>query len=320
MSLVTRLISSLVLLSALCSGAVVQNDLPTPLFDGRADVDSFDDFGSGAATCTPSNVSFVEDPASSGLYAADFNGTTSVIDCGTGLDGLALGGTWLGYIQPDTSGEGGAGNVYHKATDASNRSWALLVGNTGTACATNNCYQWQNVSTPGNVGHPHSTPGASVVLAGAYQHVAFSVVCTGTTVQSCDAGTRAYLDGFPVTTTHIANSGDARTADSSDSFLIGNRPANDRTFDGKIKRTVVFSQALNALQIEASYYRTLALDTPEVAEDFALLPCNNEVAWTAAGYESSPFDLNGDTAMIGDFCDPFGEGERPTERTETAVP
>lgn len=314
-----RLISSLLICSWLCSGVVIQNDLPVPLFDGRADVDSFDDFGSEGATCTPSNVTFVEDPPSSGLYAAEFNGTTSVIDCGTGLDGLHSGGTWLGYVSPDTTGENGAGNIYHKATDSSNRSWAAIIAGAATGCSSGNCYAWQNVSTT-NVGHPHGTPAGSIVLAGAYQHVAFSVVCSSTTVQSCDAGTTTYIDGFLVATTHAASTGTIRTADTGDSFLIGNRPAGDRTFDGKIKRTVVFSQALNKFQIEASYYRTLALDTPEVAEDFSLLPCDNEAAWAAAGYDTPPFDLNGDTAMIGDFCDPFGEGERPTERTETAVP
>lgn len=317
MLLVILLISSLFVGSA--RAVVMQNDLPLPLFDGRATSSAFVDVGSGGATCTPTDVTFVEDPPGSGLYAAEFNGTTSIIDCGTGLDGLSLGGTWLGYMSPDTAGENSAGNIYHKATDTSNRSWAVSVGTTGTGCAANNCYQWQNVST-GNVGHPHFTPGSTVVFGGAYQHVAFSVVCTSSTVESCDAGTQAYLDGLPVTTTHSANTGTARTADSADSFVVGNRPALDRTFDGKIRRTVVFSQALNALQVEASYYRTLSIDTPEVEADFALLPCNNEAAWTAAGYETSPFDLNGDTAMIGDFCDPFGEGERPTERTETAVP
>jgi hypothetical protein len=286
---------------------VVQNDLPTPLFDGRADADSFDDFGSGAATCTPTDVTFVEDPASSGKYAADMNGTTSLIDCGTGLDGLHSSGTRLIYARPDTIGET-AGHVYSKSTNSSNRSWSLLIdadANGDCTGGAGDCWTFTNYNTS-NVGRLHDGTTTKVVYGGAYQHVTVVVDCTSTTLESCD-GTKLYLNAVLQTMDHGANTGTIRTADTGDSFVIGNRTGGDRTFDGRIKRTVVFSENLNKFQVEASYYRTLALDTPEEAPDAVTQSdCDTLMtSFNAAAGQADPFERTSGEFTLGNGCAPF---------------
>jgi hypothetical protein len=288
---------------------VIQNDLPTPLFDGRADADSFDDFGSGAAPCTPTDVTFVEDPASSGKYAADMNGTTSVLNCGTGLDGLHSSGTRLIYVRPDSIGEGNLAHVYAKETDTSNRSWNLALdldgANSCTGGTAGDCFKFGNFSTT-NSSRNMSAPRGSAAYGGSYIHVTAVLICTSTTIQSC-AGSKLYINGFEVAITQNSNTGTIRTADSGDAFLVGNRVAGDRAFDGRIKRTVVFAENLNQFQVEASYYRTLALDTPEDAPDAVTQSdCDTLMAsFNAAAGQADPFERSSGEFTLGNGCAPF---------------
>jgi hypothetical protein len=297
-----------VLLAWSAQAGQIQNDLPTPIFDGRADADSFDDHGSGAATCTPTDVTFVEDPPGSGKYAAEFNGTTSSINCGTGLDGLHSSGTRLIYVKPDTLGEGSLGHIYAKQTDTANRSWDLtLFGdgvNTCTGGTAGDCFSFTNFSTA-NAGTAKSSPRGTVSYSG-YTHITGVLSCSSSTIQSCGAS-RLYVNGFPVAITANSNTGTIRTADSGDSFIIGNRVAGDRAFDGRIKRTVVFAENLNQFQVEASYYRTLALDTPEEAPDAVTQSdCDTLMAsFNAAAGQADPFERTAGEFTLGNGCAPF---------------
>lgn len=304
-----RVVILLSLLALPLSAAMVQNDLPTPLFDGRATDSAFVDVGSGAATCTPTNVTFVEDPASSGLYAAEFDGggTDSIINCGTGLDGLHSSGTRTIYVKVDTIGET-AGHIYTKQTAATTRSWVLnLAPDTNGDCtggATGECFNFFNTDT-GDEARNHMSPeGSAGTGSGNYVHITFVLVCTSTTTESCD-GTKAYLNGFEVTVDHGTGTGTIRTADTGDGFYIGNRPAGDREFDGRIKRTVVFAEALNKFQAEATYYRTLNLDTPDVPPDpVEATECDTLMTsyLAAAGLSSDPFERTTGQFQSGDGC------------------
>lgn len=244
---------------------VVQNDVPTPLFDGRADADSFDDFGSEGATCTPTNVTFVEDPASSGKYAAVFNGTTSILSCGTGLDGLAATGTRFTYIKHSSVGENNFGYLYAKQTDNNNRSWITFLLNTGNGCDSSICAAFTNHNTS-NVARNHVTPADSLDVPSDYMSVAFVVHCTSTTVESC-TGTKGYINGQEVTLQETTTTGTMRTADDGDTFFIGNRADTTRTFDGRQKRMVVFAEELNKFQIERVHINTLYIDQPGLAPE-----------------------------------------------------
>lgn len=307
-------VAAILLALALPLGAtMIQNDLPVPLFDGRAHVSSFTDTGSQAATCTPTNVTFVEDPVTSGFYVAEFNGTTSVINCGTGLDGLHSSGTRFVRVKVNGNGEGGAGMIFEKETDASNRSWRVII-DTGANCSSPLCANFTNFNTS-NVGRPRTTPGDSFDVTGNYIDFAVVVVCTSTTIESC-AGTRLYINGLPVTPTIAATTGTTRTADSGDTFWIGNNSAGSATFDGRIGRTVVYSQALTQWQVQAVHVKTLALETAIITPTISAVTETDCAAlaptvWNPAGY-NEPFEKTAAQTQLGDACRVWAPG--PKER------
>jgi hypothetical protein len=228
----------------------VSGSIPDPLFDGKADDDSYNVTGTEGATCTPTSVSFTEDPVSSGLYAATFNGTSGILSCGGGLDGLALGPrTILAWIKPAGKGENNLGHIVAKQTDGSNRSWQLIVQGGAAACAGgSDCASMNAPANTSNQTRNHDSPaGTFSYPEGDYISIIAVMTCTSTTIESCDAS-QLYIDGVAVATGHGTNTGTARTADASDGFYIGNRPADDRTFNGPIKRVAVWDVGLTAEQ------------------------------------------------------------------------
>jgi hypothetical protein len=221
--------------------------VPAPVFWHK-----FDDGATNVATaevgdnCSLSNHVWVQDPPSSGNYAVEFNGTTTIANCGSALDNLAPAFSVAAWIRPDNFGESSLGHIIAKVNASSNRSWFLHVSDSpgttdgfrGIVVQANNTNQdhWEAAAT--------LTPNGTT-----WYHLAW-VVSNCSDLGTCTA--QLYLNGSPVGI-QVVNDTGARPDDSTFQVSIGNRPAGDRTFDGLIDDVRVWSQALSGAEISAVY-------------------------------------------------------------------
>ncbi len=151
--------------------------------------------------------------------ARDFNGTTDEISLGDVLDYTAASLSFLAWIFPRTEGELGLGRIVEKIAGATGYNWLLDSGGMDLSIGAT------VVSSTGGV------------TLGVWQHVA--VIYDG-------ANARFYVNG-------VEKGAPALTAvpsDSTELLRIGNRAANDRTFDGRIAELCFYDHALTATEIQ----------------------------------------------------------------------
>ena len=173
----------------------------------------------------------------SGLCVREFNGTTSLIDCGSG-DSLAS------YIHPafsmeawvyaDNDGQFDEGRIFSKAT-----GYELWIDSeTGAGCLIECTID-------------HATDANAItsdrLTVATWHYVAMVYNRLGTN------HAEIYLDGALCTLgTDTAGVG-VRTDDTATTLYIGNNAATNRTFDGKMVYWRIYSYALTAADIYAHY-------------------------------------------------------------------
>lgn len=235
----------------------IANILPAPVFHH-----SFNNNGGTGTTATAdtgadcpsmSNITWVEDPASSGHHAIDLNGSTSAINCGTALDGLmsTAGFTVSIWMQGDTYGASGAPVLLAKfGSNANQRSWGLRL-NDDTDRYT---FQFGD-TTATQVFDVYSTGTDSVdacMGTATWCHVVAVVTgpCTGMACTSV----QIYVNGSPVTTTLTTDSSGTLRSDSADSVRIGSFSAiGSNILDGRVDEPAVFPVPFSAAQVAALF-------------------------------------------------------------------
>lgn len=184
---------------------------------------------------TDTDISYV-----SGKYgqAADFNGTTSkiTVTAGTDINNIFDGGGAITvWLNPDTAGEGGFGYIAFK-------NWILNVedlsgGNLKITFI-------HNFSTA----RGKWTTTSRVLPTGS-----FSSFVLNYNNSSTSNNPTIYIDASSVAVTEAETPSGTRTADTSDALVIGNRAAQDRTFEGIQDDFALFSRVLTTDEITAIY-------------------------------------------------------------------
>jgi hypothetical protein len=215
---------------------------PSQLLSGPIAYYKFDE-GTGTATAdatghgnTGTTVNGVTWTTGQYASALNFNGNNSyvsVVNNLNDLDNLEKNGgmTVVAWINPTTSGVGGAGRIVDK--DDNDGGWFLAMKGT-------NQIQF--------VGDEFATKAMTIVSTdtvtlGSWNHVAvtWDGNATGT---NCNI----YINGILSSTTITAGSG-ASGSDAGFPFIIGNRASADRGFLGGIEEVAVWSRMLNVTDI-----------------------------------------------------------------------
>src|SRR3989344_4274119 len=210
-------------------------------FDEGSGTATADSSGSGL-NCTISNAAWATGKIGQAL---DFNGTTSILDCGLGMNNLAD-FSISAWIDPDSFGEGGKGRIFEKSLSGSGR-WAFSLN------STNSNFQF-SMANSGGSSKVYEASANTISASEGWIHA--SVVITNcSTMSGCSV--QLYKNGQPVTTTVTANPvGATRADDSSRRIHIGNYTDKVLTFDGLIDEVRAYSRALSAQEISDIYADT----------------------------------------------------------------
>jgi hypothetical protein len=171
--------------------------------------------------------------------ALPFNGTTDRIDYGsdTELDDVFAGGGMVeAWVRPASAGEGGFGRIVSKENMS---GWILTVDNGNVTSSFS--FQHSGASV-GGWAAPNNTFAVNV-----WHHV---VAVYNKDSAANDAA--LFVDGAAVTVTEIA-SPTTPDSDAASSLVVGNRPANDRTFDGLLDEVRVSSASRSSDWIGTQY-------------------------------------------------------------------
>jgi hypothetical protein len=178
---------------------------------------------------TFSNTSWYQLP--SGMWAMDFNGTTSYVEMADHHSlRMTRGGTIAAWIYPLSDGEDG-GNIINKSTNtnAANGYFIAVLGDGKLLTVINAGTSLQ------------STVGA----------LAFST-WNFITLQFSSSGRKFYVNGVDVT---LSGGGETALPPNVAGVVhIGNRASDtDRTFDGYIGRVTMYEKVLTTAEILAKY-------------------------------------------------------------------
>ena len=159
----------------------------------------------------------------------DFNGTTSVLTCGTTL---TLGGTFTFaiWMNPDGTGEGGSGRLLEKGNGT---NYAVFFVTTNQA--TRFLADWSTTDGGWTSDTTNST--------GVWTHAAMTYDDSSVANDPI-----FYINGVATTATETATPTLTRGAESG-SFRVGNNSGATRTFDGRLAYAQVFNRILSAVEI-----------------------------------------------------------------------
>lgn len=175
--------------------------------------------------------------------ALDFNGTTSLVDVGSGasLDDIAT-FTYLAWIKPDGAGENSRGRILNKGTGTiAPKQFAMHPTVTET-------FYLQVLRAPAIAAAIAAT---STIVYGSWQFVVG-------TYESTDGPRlyRAVAGGVPAEVSY--NSRDpgsgAEVTETTDNMFIGNASTSDRTFDGVMGEISVFNVVLTTQEMTSLMY------------------------------------------------------------------
>jgi hypothetical protein len=177
---------------------------------------------SSDATNNASAISAQTGTATTGRIgsALPFNGTSDRIDYGsdTEVDNVFAGGGMAeAWIRPATSGEGALGRIVSKENMG---GWLFSVDNVNATSTI--AFQHGGAGNDGAWAAPDSTLSANV-----WHQV--SVVYNKDASGNDPA---IYIDGAAVTVSELDGPSAPLDSDAASTLVVGNRPANDRTFDG----------------------------------------------------------------------------------------
>ena len=189
--------------------------------------------GSGTASKAPTRVT-----GKIG-YAADFDGADDSINVGSAasLDDLSV-YTMEAWINFDTFGEGNYGRILNKTSSSgSSNYWTLL--NDGTDVAT--IQGWRQQATT-NMSYKAVN---NSLTTSTWKHVAF--------VKNGNTSIALYIDGALASYKDTTMGSGSLVTDAAQNMLIGNRPDETRTFDGRIDEVRISNAVRSADWIEANY-------------------------------------------------------------------
>lgn len=209
---------------------------------------------SSSLTTTLDGTSTASRTASGKLNAAlDFDGTddvvtitnTSSIDFDTGL---SSGFTISAWVNPDTAGEGSAGQIFQKGSN----TYCQLSSSTPFTVTCNLDYATADANTS----------VSSAMPSGSWTHVAMSYNSTAETIS-------IWINGRKRATSSAGTGGKA--ADTAN-LLIGGGTSNN--FDGKIDDVKVYSSELTVaeMQIDYNYNSAMAVSTGQTEEGVGTPP------------------------------------------------
>ncbi len=161
------------------------------------------------------------------------------------------------WIKPNSFGEGNTfGKLIGKDGSITAGAWQLSLLNgascisAGTPTQTASFFFAQTGAT-GNHRLSRCSADNSITL-NEWQHIA--VTWDGATTGANNTGVRLYKNGVEVSYTTTSAAGvDSLGSDASLDLIIGNRPAGDRTFDGKIDEVRLYNRVLSPDEIAALY-------------------------------------------------------------------
>ena len=181
-----------------------------------------------------------------GKSCFDFNGASGLINCGSdsSIDNIFdSGGTAEAWINNDGNGEGG--RIFEKT------QWNFKTQESnGTLSKLNLYYSFNSGSNYGQW-----TTGF-VITDGKWHHVALTYDNGATTNQP-----KIYVDGKQVALTQNDIPTTTRDTDAASSLYLGNRAADDRTFDGRIAMARLFSDIRTEAELRADMFSSSFSDS-----------------------------------------------------------
>ena len=181
-----------------------------------------------------------------GKSCFDFNGASGLINCGSdsSIDNIFdSGGTVEAWINNDGNGEGG--RIFEKT------QWNFKTQESnGTLSKLNLYYSFNSGSNYGQW-----TTGF-VITDGKWHHVALTYDNGATTNQP-----KIYVDGKQVALTQNDIPTTTRDTDAASSLYLGNRAADDRTFDGRIAMARLFSDIRTEAELRADMFSSSFSDS-----------------------------------------------------------
>ncbi len=173
--------------------------------------------------------------------ALDFNGTTSVVTTSATpwVNNMAR-FSISAWIYPRSLGEGNHGRIIGKSagTDISSDGWMLNM--------TNDVVNGLAFTMDFNSTHLSIVSDANAYALNSWTHVALT--WDGTPAAS---SVKLYVNGSQITTSYTNSGGGARADDSANVVMIGNNPANSRTFDGYLDEVRIYNRTLSAAEVQA---------------------------------------------------------------------
>lgn len=161
------------------------------------------------------------------------------------------------WIKPNSFGEGNTfGKLIGKDGSITAGAWQLSLLN-GASCISAGTptqtasFFFAQAGAAGNHRLSRCSADNSITL-NEWQHIA--VTWDGATTGANNTGVRLYKNGVEVSYTTTSAAGvDSLGSDASLDLIIGNRPAGDRTFDGKIDEVRLYNRVLSPDEIAALY-------------------------------------------------------------------
>lgn len=170
---------------------------------------------------TPTDVSVVR---SGNVYAMDFNGSTSKIDCGS-YDTLVGDKTFIAWIKPRAWGEGGFGRV------CDNGNLKIFL---------NSASSYIGITSNGST---NVYAASNSIKLSTWQMIIATRTSTGIT--------NWYINGVASGT---ANQSSGTPASGATSLFIGNNSAGNSTFDGRESNVRVVDGILSTQEIAQLYF------------------------------------------------------------------
>ncbi len=200
--------------------------------------DAFEDKSRYKNDGTHTNITWVQ--TDYGLWVRSFNGSTSIVNCGSdpSLDNLA-GMTLIAWINPTSLGENNNGRIFAKHTGSGvANGWRLQLYDTYGIRFEMDYATQDLISLATN----------STFSLALWQQVALT--WTG----SANATTALhYVNGSAIGLQSSVNGTGGRVSDSASSLSIGSNIDTNRAYNGLISLTKFFNYALSAEQIAAIY-------------------------------------------------------------------
>jgi hypothetical protein len=233
----------------------------------------------------------------------DFNGTTSIILISSNITATTLDNaqpfTACAWVAPDNLGESSSGRIIQKSQAISSGGrWVLDIN-------TNNTVLF--VKALGTTNLRVSSVANAIRTDGTFQHVA--VTWTGSIGYP---SVRLYIDGVETSYANTVNGAGAISSDVNLSLCIGNNPATNRTFDGRIAYAHFFRRVLELDEIRQVMYHPASVRAQGVS---AANTSGLVGYWSLGGFSGNEPDFSGNNNVGVITSAPFDPQNPPVNET-----